>query len=141
MFTAELIAPCGANCGICMAFLRTNNRCLGCRSHDSSKPKACVQCRIKTCCEEKGYAFCYQCDRFPCPLIIHLDKRYRLNYSYSMIECLLDIQKKGIDYHLLNCEKKYVCDCGGIICVHRGYCTNCGKIRYINVSNSRKQIK
>ncbi len=30
----SLIAPCGMNCGICLAYLRTKNVCPGCRVND-----------------------------------------------------------------------------------------------------------
>ena len=140
MFTKDMIAPCGANCGICMAFLRTANRCFGCLTHDVSIAKVGRNCRIKMCNKEKGFEYCYECNEYPCSLIKHLDKRYRLNYSYSMIDNLNAIKTDGIDKFLANCEKNYTCDCGGIICIHRGYCIKCGKIRYINNSNSRKKI-
>ena len=45
----NLIAPCGMNCGICMAFLRPTNKCPGCRSDDTDKPITRIGCKIKTC--------------------------------------------------------------------------------------------
>lgn len=40
----------------------TKGSCLGCRVSDS--PNA--MCAAKTCHKEKGVAFCFQCDSFPC---------------------------------------------------------------------------
>ena len=46
---AQLIAPCGMNCGICMAYLRKDKRCPGCHEEDTSKAASCRQCIIKNC--------------------------------------------------------------------------------------------
>ena len=45
----SLIAPCGMNCGICMAYLREKNKCPGCRGDDTNKPVTRVGCKIKNC--------------------------------------------------------------------------------------------
>ena len=36
-FDPDLIAPCGMNCNICMAYLREKNKCPGCREIDINK--------------------------------------------------------------------------------------------------------
>jgi hypothetical protein len=33
----ELVAPCGMNCGICIAYLREKNKCPSCRGDDINK--------------------------------------------------------------------------------------------------------
>jgi len=141
---AELIAPCGANCIICMAYLRKKNHCPGCRFDDQNKAKSCVQCRIKNCLElnRNKLKFCYECTNYPCEKIKHLDKRYRINYSYSMIESLEYLKEYGIKQHIKNEKRKWICkECGGVICVHRGFCIECGKIWYQNIGNNRSKIK
>ncbi len=50
---SSLIAPCGMNCGICMAYLRVKNKCPGCRGTDINKSVAVVKCKIKNCNELK----------------------------------------------------------------------------------------
>ena len=45
----SLIAPCGMNCGICMAYLREQKKCPGCHGSNKDKPVYCVKCRIKNC--------------------------------------------------------------------------------------------
>lgn len=132
----EQIAPCGANCMICMAFLRTKKHCPGCRFEDTNKAKSCVLCKIKNCPELNGNSlkYCFQCSKYPCEKIYHIDKRYRKNYSYNMIESLNDINKYGIKSFLKNEKTKWICKkCGGVICVHRGFCTECGEIYYENM--------
>ncbi|MGA2915446.1 MAG: DUF3795 domain-containing protein [Sedimentisphaerales bacterium] len=126
----SLIAACGMNCGVCRAYLREKNKCTGCRGSVTGKPISRIKCKIKTCKVFKnGKAkFCFQCDDFPCDSLKHLDKRYRTKYNMSMIENLENIKKAGIRKFLLNEKARWTCShCGGTICVHKGFCLNCGK--------------
>jgi hypothetical protein len=125
-----LIAPCGMNCGICRAYLREKNKCTGCRGIDANKPLTCVKCKIKNCkVFQKGKVkFCFKCQNFPCDNLKHLDKRYRTKYNMSMIKNLESIKKLGIRKFIRNEKLKWACiECGGIICVHKGYCVDCGR--------------
>lgn len=119
-----LIAPCGMNCGICLAYLRPKNKCKGCRSEIDGKPVTRVNCRIKKC--EKQNEFCLDCDVFPCSRLKQLDKRYRLKYKMSMIENLLFIKENGLQDFVKKEKDRWIClNCGGTICVHKGYCIAC----------------
>jgi len=132
MINAGLIAPCGMDCGICMAYLREKNKCPGCHGSDENKSPSCVRCRIKNCANlrKKRTRFCFDCDRFPCDRLKHLDKRYRTKYAMSMIENLEDIRSLGIRQFVRNEKIRWACsECGGIICVHRWCCYKCGKKR------------
>jgi len=125
-----LIAPCGMNCGICLAYLREKNKCPGCRGTDTNKPVTRVRCKIKTCevNQKEKTTFCFKCKTFPCTHLKHLDERYRTKYNMSMIENLEFIKKSGIKKFIGNEKIKWACsECGGIICVHNGYCSNCGR--------------
>jgi len=124
----QLIAPCGMNCGIRLAYLRDKNTCPGCWSTNGHKSNSCINCIIKNCdlLEKTESKFCYECAKFPCTRLKQLDKRYRLKYKMSMIDNLHYIEEFGLE----NFEKKeairWKCNtCGGIICVHRGYCLKC----------------
>ncbi len=126
----SLIAPCGMNCNICMAYLREKNRCVGCRGTNTNKPVTRVRCKIKTCkVFRKGEAkFCFECKNFPCDNLKHLDKRYRTRYNMSMTENLENIRGFGIRQFLRKEDLKWTCDeCAGTICVHKGACIECGK--------------
>jgi hypothetical protein len=123
-----MIAPCGMNCGICLANLRDKNICYGCWNEDENKRNHCSKCSIRNCklLEETNSKFCYECTNFPCTRLKQLDKRYRLKYKMSMIENLQYIKESGLE----NFEKKeairWKCvTCGGMICVHRGICLKC----------------
>lgn len=129
--SASLIAPCGMNCGICMAYLREKNKCVGCLGPNTWKPVTRVRCKIKTCkaLQAGGKKYCFQCKNFPCDVLKHLDKRYRTKYSMSMIDNLVDIRDFGIRRFLRNEHRRWTCTrCGGTICVHKGTCMSCGKM-------------
>lgn len=132
--SVNLIAPCGMNCSICMAFLRKKNKCNGCRAINTWNPKTRVECKIKNCeiLNSQGMDYCHQCIRYPCTLIKHIDKRYKTRYNMSMIENLNAIKDNGIDEFKKGENEKWKCKgCGGVINVHKGICNVCGKSRKI----------
>ena len=125
-----LIAQCGMNCSVCIAYLRGKNKCPGCRLFNKSEPVTIAKCRIKNCTAFKRSKskFCFECKEFPCKLIKQMDKRYRTRYNMSTIENLNNIKKLGMREFIKNEKIRWTCSqCGGIICVHRGYCYSCGK--------------
>lgn len=125
--TTNLIAPCGMNCGLCMAYLREKKKCDGCRGKDESKAPSCLHCIIKNCTKRKGN-YCFSCNTYPCTRLKKLDKRYRTKYHMSMLENLENIKILGIRTFINNEKIRWRCPgCNGVICVHRGYCFNCGK--------------
>ena len=128
--TSNLIAPCGMNCGICMAYLRDKNHCPGCNADDTNKPDSCVKCIIKNCETIKKTKFCFKCEKYPCTRLKNLDKRYRTKYGMSMIENLENIKKLGIREFVKNEKVRWTCPkCGGTINVHRWKCFDCGAER------------
>jgi len=127
---AQLIAPCGMNCGICMAFLRKKNRCNGCQDDKGYNSKSRLSCIIKNCEElqKTDLNFCYECSKFPCTRLKALDKRYRLKYNMSIIENLKNIERIGLDQFIMDESERWKCEtCGRTICVHRGYCLICNE--------------
>jgi hypothetical protein len=127
-FDQSLIAPCGMNCGTCIAYLRDNNKCYGCRISFADKLKTREKCKIKNCItlEETTSKFCHDCKEFPCQRLKHLDKRYRTKYNTSFIENLLMIKETGIANFLAFESKRRTCqNCGSVISVHRNFCLTC----------------
>jgi len=123
-----LIAPCGMNCRLCAAYMRTRNPCPGCRGDDRGKPKTRVRCPIKNCTRRIGgkAGYCCDCSSFPCGLLIHLDKRYRAKYGMSMVENLKSIHTSGIHDFVMSEQAKWSCPgCGATICVHKAHCLAC----------------
>lgn len=134
LLNSAMIAPCGMNCGLCIGYQRTRNRCLGCHGDDVNEPKHCVVCRIKHCAETESEVreqrFCFQCARFPCARLRQMDKRYRTKYGVSMTENQKCIQELGLDEFVMREKDRWKCpQCGGVICVHRKDCISCGHAR------------
>jgi hypothetical protein len=131
------IAPCGMNCLLCMAYQRKRDHCPGCLAPDRDKQRACVSCRIKLCPERApDKRFCFSCQKFPCPRIKHLDKRYRTKYGMSMLQNLQAIKASGVTKFLRSEKEKWACPkCGSLLCVHRPACQSCGG------SNKRYPLK
>jgi hypothetical protein len=127
-FDRSMIAPCGINCGTCMAYLRAKNKCYGCWVDFDSKRKTCNECRIKNCelLAKTSSKFCYECEIFPCDRIKHIDKRYRTKYRASLIQNLVTIKETGITTFLELEVKKWTCpNCGSTLSVHRDNCLQC----------------
>jgi len=134
VFTPELIAPCGMNCGICKAYLAYSrgvpykkgevSHCTGCFMRN----KNCAF--IKRDCEKlrkKQIRFCYECADMPCKELVKLDLYYSARYGMSMVENQKMIQEKGMGAFLQSQVEEYQCpSCGDIISVHDGKCYACG---------------
>jgi hypothetical protein len=127
-FDRSMIAPCGINCGTCIAYLRVKNKCYSCRVDFDSKRKTCNECRIKNCelLAKTSSGFCYDCELFPCERIKHIDKRYRTKYRAGLIQNLVSIRDTGICSFLEDEVKKWTCPkCGSTLSVHRNNCLVC----------------
>jgi hypothetical protein len=111
----KLIAPCGMNCGVCIAYLRNKNKCPGC-SFGRIVNKRCVNCSIKLCEERKG-DYCFSCDKFPCERLKRMDKRYKEKYEMSLIDNLKAIKEMGINSFIKHEEIKWI-NSEGTCCVH-----------------------
>jgi len=128
LFKRSQIAPCGMNCGTCMASLREKNKCPGCRVLSKDKAVSVQRCIITKCfyLEKNKSKFCYECEKYPCTRMKQLDKRYRTKYGTSFIENLLMIKEKGIAEFLEFESRRRTCtNCGSVISVHRPYCLEC----------------
>ncbi|MEI8143633.1 MAG: DUF3795 domain-containing protein [Candidatus Berkelbacteria bacterium] len=110
----NLIAPCGMDCGVCSAHLREKNQCLGCNLGPNMV--SCLRCKLRTCTDRKG-KYCYDCQKFPCQRLKHLDQRYRAKYGMSEIANLEFIKDNGIEKFMESENDKYVSD-EGVFCVH-----------------------
>lgn len=129
----DLIAPCGMNCSLCIAYqfraLDINKQsfhrryCPGCIPRDEN----CTH--MADACEKLGKGsvrFCIECEDYPCKRLKALDKRYRTKYHMSKIENLDFIKHNGLDSFLNKEAEKWACPkCGGRICCHNGLCLSC----------------
>lgn len=132
-FTEELIAPCGMNCNVCSGYLAMQYSvkkkgisipyCTGCRPRD----KKCAFLK-KSCTRLLNHSvqFCYECPKYPCENLNHLDARYRTFFRMSFYDNLTFIKNSGMEEFLRVQEKKWCCPtCGGVICCHNGLCFHC----------------
>jgi len=129
-FERSQIAPCGMNCGTCIAYLRNKNKCPGCRIYSADKSISVQRCIIIKCAylDNTDSKFCYDCEKFPCLRLKQLDKRYRTKYRTSFIENLMIIKEHGIDNFLVFESERRTCpDCGSVLSVHRENCLLCMK--------------
>ncbi len=128
---ADLIAPCGMNCRLCIGFIREKNKCSGCRSTGDTNKAHLSTCVIRKCtnlvaCESD---YCYACDKIPCRRMRQLDMRYKTKYHMSMLENLAYIKENGMAAFLKREEERWACPkCGGIVSVHREECPTCGHV-------------
>ncbi len=127
-FSKQQIAPCGMNCGSCIAYLREKNKCPGCRVVWKDKAKTRVNCIIKNCglLAQTSSKFCFDCEEFPCQRMKSLDKRYRTKYRTDLIRNLQIIKESGMDYFLIFETERRTCPaCGSILSVHLQKCLKC----------------
>jgi len=126
---AKLIAPCGMNCGICIAFFgytmkgeKRKHVCDTCRSRKSKCAFLKQKCdKLAT----QQIEYCFECTGFPCEDLRKLDKRDS-KHGISIIENLKYIQTNDIRQFLRNEQKRWKCPtCGGLICVHNKTCYTC----------------
>lgn len=129
----SLIAPCGMNCSLCIAYIfmeKDLNKqgfhkkyCPGCIPRGENCTHMGDQCEFL---RKGSVRFCFECEAFPCKRLKLLDKRYRTKYHMSMIENLESIKEHGTQRFLNKEEEEWKCpDCGGVICCHNGLCLNC----------------
>ena len=122
------IAPCGMNCGACIADLREKNSCPGCRVISADKAISVQRCIIPKCSylKETSSKYCYECVKYPCSRLKQLEKRYSTKYKTSFYENLSIIKERGIDEFLVFESKRRTCtNCGAPLSVHRTYCPEC----------------
>lgn len=129
----KLIAPCGMNCTLCIAYQGMRNDlnklgfhrkyCPGCFPRGESCTH--IKCELLS---EGIVRFCTECEKFPCERLKSLDKRYRTKYHMSMIENLKCIRDLGMEGFLKKEAEVWRCGkCGGVVCCHNGLCLGCEK--------------
>ena len=129
-FGKSLIAPCGMNCGTCIAYLRDKNKCAGCRHITADNSKTRMGCIVRNCnhLHKTSSKFCFECEKFPCRRIKQLDNRYRTKYRTSFIQNLETIKEMGISAFLTSEAIRWTCPgCGSVLSCHRDNCLVCNR--------------
>lgn len=132
MIEANMIAPCGLDCGLCAAHLRGEKPCMGCNGPEEHKPDFCrTGCAIVHCEKRRALpdGFCDGCEDYPCADVMEKETRY--SNAYPMVETPIGnlhyIRQYGMERFLEQERARWACpDCGAVICVHDGVCSGCG---------------
>lgn len=132
-FIADLIGPCGMNCGLCKAYLAYSrgvpaqkgkvSHCSGCRDRNKNCAFVKRDCPRKV---GKNLYSCSECPDMPCERLVKLDEHYQIRYGVSFVENLKMIKEKGMDGFLKSQTERYRCpSCGDVVSVHDGKCYKC----------------
>ena len=63
--TYPQFSACGLNCGLCPRYYTSGaSRCSGCAGEGFSKVHPA--CGMLSCCQRKGFEYCFLCDEYPC---------------------------------------------------------------------------
>lgn len=93
-------------CGLVCALCSENTECVGCKARGCENVD---NCKCFMCCTSKHYDSCADCSEFPCEDSILIKQRIRTFCKFrkeygeeTLIQCLLENEKKGIHYHYEN---------------------------------------
>lgn len=87
----EHIAACGLYCGACRKYLK--GKCLGCRQNEKA-----TWCKIRQCCQMKGFCSCAECDIDVKACKIHnnvIGKIFAFLFNSDRAACIRYIQTNG----------------------------------------------
>jgi hypothetical protein len=123
----RLVAPCGIDCGLCIAFQRRKHPCPGCSRLDGKTHATKTACKLRKCETRRGRLCSSRCPSYPCTRLKRLDQRYRTRYGASMLENLTAIEERGVRAFVVSERERWPCAaCGSLRCVHQGSCATCG---------------
>lgn len=127
----DLTSPCGVYCGACPSYI-IRESCYGCRPEDRSQKRISKwRCKIRQCCLDKNkFAFCYQCDDFPCQILVKFQKYHlgdkRSYHRAKSIGNLKQISELGINSWLKQQQEIWRCpECNGRLVFYEFRCVDC----------------
>ena len=88
---SQQIAACGLYCGACKKFLK--GKCPGCKENDKAS-----WCKIRKCCQEKGFHTCAECDKDVKECKIHnnfVGKIFSFLFNSDRAACIRYIRENG----------------------------------------------
>lgn len=103
--SSQLIAACGLYCGACRKFRM--GKCMGCTVPEAEVPglrkpiaKGFQWCKIRKCCQGKGYHTCAECDKDVKDCKIHnnyVGKLFTFLFNSDRAACIRYIRHHGED--------------------------------------------
>lgn len=138
----QLLGICGVYCGACTTYRAYNDNdqelfklevkmgmpldqifCKGCLSDLVNE--WCANCDFRKCVEERGIAYCFECEDFPCKKLIDFSKT-RPHRTLGLNN-LWELREKSIKDWLKQQEKRWSCSsCGRKIHWYSTQCPGCG---------------
>ena len=111
--------------------------CYGCKS--SNNAIFCEPCKIMKCARQKGVEFCYECDDFPCSIL--LDFRNDEHPHHSVIlKNLKDLSETSLEEWLQLQEARWRCpSCKTRFAWYDSVCEKCGGKLY-NAEDEEKDL-
>jgi hypothetical protein len=134
---------CGLYCASCPAYLATKDgtqekfskesgipieqsTCYGCKT--GKNPQWCLVCGLKSCAQEKGYEFCFQCDNYPCNELETFKNDVKYPYHSEIFDYMKIIKNEGKNSWLEKMKIRWSCpDCKTESSWFRLKCSNCGQ--------------
>lgn len=115
---------CGLFCGSCVIFMKTKEgkseelalemgmpvediACFGCKSDQVST--WCRTCYFKTCCREKGFDTCAECDDLMCENLTQFKNDELYPYHIEIGDYLNQIKNEGKDKWLASMHDRWSC--------------------------------
>lgn len=131
----DVLAPCGVYCGACPSYGKS---CLGCASENRNQKRSSKWgCKIRNCCYGLEKNFCFHCEQFPCKIFskkllsVHLDDP-SFAYRFELPVMLPVLKDLKVDEYLSFHNKRWKCDCGGVIRFYTYECDTCGKRQFLD---------
>ena len=91
---------CGLNCGLCPRYYTVGtSRCPGCVGEGFSDVHP--SCGILSCCQRKGYEYCFECSEFPCKKYNNADKTDSFITTKNLYR---DMEKAKNDFDIYKAE-------------------------------------
>lgn len=87
----QQIAACGLYCGACKKFL--DGKCPGCKENEKAS-----WCKIRKCCQEKGFHTCAECEKDVKECKIHnnfVGKIFAFFFNSDRAACIHYIREHG----------------------------------------------
>jgi len=100
-------SACGLNCGLCpQNYKHTNGafRCPGCA--DEGFSDAHPPCGILTCCQSKGFEFCWDCDEYPCKRYDNADAADSFITHKNQFKDIEKVKRIGVDAYIAEQNEK-----------------------------------
>lgn len=138
----ELLGFCGVYCGACTTYRAYNDSdqalveweikmgmpkeeivCKGCRSGIINK--WCSECKFRKCIENKKIQNCYQCETFPCKMLVDFSKT-RPHRTLGL-KNLFQLRDASLEEWSKEQEKRWTCSsCGKKLHWYAEKCPKCG---------------